>query len=298
MSQNLADLQRFAVAGAVAVVAGDGGLPVVRLATERCRAEIHLHGAHVTRWQPTGHSEVLWLSALSRFAENTPIRGGVPLCWPWFGPHPAESTLPGHGYARVRRWRLESVDVVDGSVSLVLSDGGGPLPGFPHAWQTQVRITVGSTLTIALATTNAGSVPFTISEALHTYLAVSDVRRCRIAGLGGTTVFDKVAKQRGTQAAGDLVLTGWTDQVHLGHDGAVSIADPGWNRRIVVSKTGAQSTVVWNPWVAQAAKMPDFAAAEWPGMLCVEAANCLDDVVTVAPGTTRQLATVIAVEPG
>jgi D-hexose-6-phosphate mutarotase len=127
---------------------------------------------------------------------------------------------------------------------------------------------------------------------------VSDVRHCRIAGLAGTRVFDKVADQRRIQTTEDLVLSGWTDQVHLGHSGAVTIADPGWQRRITVSKTGSASTVVWNPWSTQALKMSDFAAAEWPGMLCVEAGNCLDDVVVVAAGSTRRIATTIAVATG
>ena len=298
MTQTFAELQRFAVPGSVAVVAGEGGLPVIRLATARCRAEIHLQGAHVTRWQPNGHAEVLWLSALSRFAETAPIRGGVPLCWPWFGPHPTEPASPGHGFARIRRWRLESVDLTEGTAALVLSDRGGPMPGFPHPWQTQVLITAGSTLSIELATTNAGPAPFTITEALHTYLAVSDVRRCQITGLDATTVLDKVANLRRTQTAGPLALAGWTDQVHLGHAGAVTVADPGWNRRITISKTGSASTVVWNPWSTQAVKMNDFAATEWPGMLCVEAGNCLDDAAVVAAGSTRRIATSIAVEAG
>ncbi len=259
---------------------------------------MHLLGAHVTRFQPAGQAEVLWVSALSQFALGMPIRGGIPLCWPWFGPHPSDKTLPGHGHARVRPWTLVAVERLgDGGIRTVLSDAGGPLPGFPHAWQIRLTVVWNSALDVELTSTNPGSAPFTVSEALHTYFSVGDVRACRVSGLDGTRIFDKAAGGTSRRQVGDVGFSQWTDQVHF-QAGDCRIHDPGLGRVISVVKRGAASTVVWNPWTANAAKMADFADAEWPGMLCVEAGNCLDDAVTIAPGASRSIGMTISVQPG
>ena len=298
MTQTLADLQSFAVPGCIAIVAGDGGLPVLRLATPLCRGEIHLLGAHITRFQPAGQAEVLWMSALSQFAPGKPIRGGIPLCWPWFGPHPDDKSLPGHGFARLRPWTLASVErLSDGGVRTVLTDAGAPLPGFFHAWQVRLSVTWSSTLDVELTTTNPGAAPFTISEAMHTYFCVSDVRACCVSGLDGTAIFDKAGGGIRRRHAGEVEFSTSTDQVHF-QAGSCRIHDPNLHRIIGVTKRGAASTVVWNPWTANAAKMPDFADAEWPGMLCVEAGNCLDDAVTIAPGASRSAGMTISIQPG
>jgi glucose-6-phosphate 1-epimerase len=297
MPQSLADLQTFAIPGAVAIVAGDGGLPVVRIATPLCRGEIHLNGAHITRFQPAGQAEVLWMSTQSLFAPGKPIRGGVPICWPWFGPHASDKTLLGHGHARLRTWTLASIERLgDGSVRTVLTDAGGPLPGFPHDWSLRMTVTMSAALDIDLTTTNPGAAPFTISEALHSYFSVSDVRACRIEGLDGTVILDKAAGGVTRRQDGDVIFAGWTDQVHAKAK-ACWIRDAGLRRIIAIAKRGAASTVVWNPWTAQAAKMVDFADAEWPGMLCVEPGNCLDEAVVVAPGASHTCGMTVSVRP-
>jgi glucose-6-phosphate 1-epimerase len=275
----------------------EGNLPALRVATPLCRGEVLLHGAHVTRWQPAGHAEVLWLSSRSHMTESKPVRGGVPLCWPWFGPHGEDQSLPAHGHARVRRWRLDSVaEDADGVVTATLADAGGPLPGFAHAWDLRLTVRFGSVLDVALRVANPGSAPFRCSDALHTYLGIGDVRQCAIAGLAGTTVHDKTRQgQRRIVGDAPLRLDAWTDQVHLSHAGAVTVTDPLLRRAITVSKRGSASTVIWNPWRDMATAMADFDGAQWPGMLCVEAANALENAYEVAPSSAHVTATSLAV---
>lgn len=286
----MSDPVRFAVPGVIALVAADGGLSALRIATPLARAEIHLLGAHVTRFQPAGHAELLWMSALSHFAIGKPIRGGIPICSPWFGPHASERSLPVHGFVRLRSWELVAVEQLsDGRVRAELRDRGGPQPGFPHDWAVAATITVGAELDIELATINTGAEPFTLGEAFHTYLGVGDVRRCTVGGLAGATYVDKLAAMaRVVEGAQPIAFGAETDRVYRS-TGTATIHDATLRRTITIAKRGSASTVLWNPWIAKAKAMADFGDAEWPGMLCVETANALDDVRTVRPGETVRM---------
>ena len=193
---------------------GNGNLPVVRVDNEFCTGEVYLHGATVTAWQPKGQGPVLWLSERSAFDGEAPIRGGVPICFPWFGPGRHGDKQPSHGWARVSEWSFGDSREVDGA-------------------RTKVQ-------------------------------------------------------------QGAIALTGETDRVYLsGAD--VAIDDPTLGRRLVIKSQGARNTVVWNPWIAKAAAMPDFGDDEWTGMVCVEAANALDESYSLKPGGSHTLATRITV---
>ena len=155
---------------------------------------------------------------------------------------------------------------------------------------------VGPSLSLALTVRNPGPLPFTFEEALHSYFAVSDVRRVLLHGLEGVGFVDKTAAgARRPGEPGPIAIAAETDRVYLGADTGVTIEDPGWGRRIVVSKSGSRTTVVWNPWVAKAKAMPDFGDDEWTGMVCVETANALDDAVSLAPGESHTLTATIEV---
>ena len=165
---------------------------------------------------------------------------------------------------------------------------------FPHDVRVSLEVVVGSSLSLALTVRNTGPLPLPFEEALHTYLAVSDVRQCRVSGLEGTAFVDKTAA--GARRPGEpapIVVAAETDRVYLGTEAAVTVEDAAWARRIVVSKTGSRTTVVWNPWVAKAKAMPDFGDDEWPGMLCVETANAVEDAVTLAPGASHTMTATI-----
>jgi glucose-6-phosphate 1-epimerase len=279
---------------------GDGGLERLRVTGPAGSAEIYLQGAHVTRWHPVDCDDVLFMSDRSRFSPGDPIRGGVPICFPWFGPHATDSTAPAHGFARLLPWRLvgardEGDDVV---VELALEDSADTrASAWPHPFAATYRVTVGARLRLELVVTNTGDDPVTFEEALHTYLTVGDARQIVVSGLEDTAYVDKTSQGRTVPGDPDPVrITGETDRVYLDTRAATTVDDPAGARRLVVDKEHSDTTVVWNPWVDKAAALPDFGDEEWTGMVCVETCNVLGAAVTVDPGASHTMAAVLRVE--
>lgn len=278
---------------------GRNGLASVAVRHEAATAEIYLHGGHVTAWQPASHRPVLWMSAESHFAPDKPIRGGVPICFPWFGAHATDAAAPAHGFARLREWELAGADEVGDAVQLsfrLRDNERSRSSAWPYAFAAEYRVTVGRKLGLALDVVNSGTVPFRFEAALHTYFALSDVREASLTGLESTEYLDKVADfARKREGTAPIRFTAETDRVYLETDSECVIHDPGWARQISIAKTGSQSTVVWNPWIAKARAMPDFGDDEWPGMLCIETANVGEAAVTLEPGSHHRTTALIAV---
>jgi D-hexose-6-phosphate mutarotase len=278
---------------------GPGGLAQLVLQAAEGEAHVFLQGAHLSHFQPKGERPVLWMSAESRFETGKPIRGGVPVCFPWFGAKAGAPEAPPHGFARILTWAVSAVArEPDGSLRAVLdlSPGAAARGGFPHELALSLSVSVGRSLRMALTARNANGAAATVEEALHSYFAVSDVRQVRIHGLEGVGYLDKTtAMARRPGEAGPIAISAETDRVYLGATGTVTIEDPGWRRRIVVSKSGSATTVVWNPWIAKAKAMPDFGDDEWTGMVCVETANAGSDAVTLAPGASHVMAATLEV---
>lgn len=272
----------------VAVEPAAGGLSRVRVSGARADAELYLQGGHLTRWQPHGAAPVLFLSPRATYAPGKAIRGGVPVIFPWFGPHPTDRQAPMHGFARTCPWRLVSSGPgADGVVELelALDDDASTRRLWPRAFTLRYRVTVGESLHLALEVVNASAEPFTFEAALHTYLAVGDIEAVSIVGLEHTPYIDKVdgfARKR--HGAGALRLTGETDRVFLGTRARCVVDDRTLGRRLVVDKTGSATTVVWNPGAARAREIGDLEPDGWRRMLCVETANAADDAVTLPPG--------------
>lgn len=267
-------------------------------------AEAHLYllGAQVTHFQPVRHEPLLWLSPLSSFQVGKAIRGGVPICWPWFGPHPTNPELPAHGLARTREWRaLDAAQLADGRtrVRLVFSDDASTLAAWPHAFALTLTVTIGDSLELELATTNTGDTPFSYTDALHTYLRVGDVRAVSVRGLEGQAFIHSTRKHRGVQS-GPIAFDGSeVNHIHVPSRGPVVVDDPSMKRRIDVVKAGSEATVVWNPGEAGGAAMKDV-GPHWSEFVCVEAATCADARITLLPGTshaTRQVTTPSLTQP-
>ena len=284
----------------VSLEPGPGGLERLRLVAADGEAHVFLHGAHVSHFQPKGERPVLWLSGASRFEHDRPIRGGVPVCFPWFGPKAEAPEAPMHGSARILAWAVVRVTrEPDGRLeaALELTPEAAARGGFATELGLTLTVSVGRSLRLALAVRNDGA-PARFEEALHSYFAVSDVRDVRVLGLEGTGYLDKTeGMARRPGAPGPAAISAETDRVYLDTTATVTIEDPGWGRRVVISKTGSATTVLWNPWSAKARAMPDFGDDEWPGMLCVETANVGAQAVTLAPATTHLMTTTLRVEP-
>lgn len=277
---------------------GPDGLTRLCITAPLAAAEIALDGAHVMHFQPSGAAPVLFLSRSSHLAPGKPIRGGIPVCFPWFGPRAGRPDSPAHGFARIHLWEVESLTAsAAGSVTAVLrlTSNEETRAHWPHDFIARLRIEVARELTVTLDVENTGAEPWQFEEALHTYFAVSDVREVSVTGLEGAAYLDKTdALQRKQLGSDPLHIVSETDRVFPGTTATCVIDDPGLRRRILVEKSGSQTTVVWNPWIAKAAAMPDFGDDEWPQMLCIETANTGDDVVTVPPGGTHSMSTKIS----
>lgn len=261
---------------------------------------VHDQGAHLTEWR-AGGVPVIWVSPRAEYAAGRAIRGGVPVCWPWFGPGRPGDLSPSHGFARTTTWRPvveeSGTDLVRWVWELTAADVGG-VPGaehFPHRFTAQLAVEVTDAATITLTIRNEDRQPFDYEAALHSYLHVGDVRRVTVTGLAGAPYLDKVSGERLTQQ-GDLGLTGETDRVYRSA-GPVEVHDPVLNRTLTVAKSGSPETVIWNPWDEKAASMSDLGDREWTQMLCVEAAAVGTGAPRLAPGEAQSLSTTITVAP-
>ncbi|MEI6083012.1 MAG: D-hexose-6-phosphate mutarotase [Verrucomicrobiota bacterium] len=257
---------------------GAGGFTRAVVTNRHAEAIIYLHGAQVATFQPRGQRPVLFMSAKSSYEPGKPIRGGVPVIFPWFGPHP---TGPAHGLVRLVDWELESV-TEDRLVFGTTAAG----------CRLSYRVTIGTTLTMELEVLNTGTTPVQFDEALHTYFAVSDCRHCTVTGLENAAYDSKIGETDGSEP---IQFTRETDRFYLNTRSTCVLHDPGWQRRIIVEKTGSDCTVVWNPWIAKAQAMPDFGDEEWPGMVCIEAVNARAHAVSLAPGKSHVIRQTISV---
>jgi len=286
----ISDLQRrFGVPGVVKIDEGRSSLPRVSVTSELASAEIYFHGAHLTAFQPRGAKPVLFMSKESNFDPAKPIRGGVPVIFPWFGPKAGAPESPAHGFARIRHWDLESCTVqADRAVRVVFSLA-------VDAATLRMTLTIAHSLEMEMEV-RAAAAPLTFEEALHTYFVVGDVRQVGVDGLQGVEYIDKVdGFKRKTQSADPVRITGETDSVYLNTLGPCVVRDPVLGRSITVEKEGSGTTVVWNPWIAKAKAMADFGDEEWPQMICVETANVGEGAIRLEAAQTHRMKTRITV---
>jgi D-hexose-6-phosphate mutarotase len=298
MPSNIEQFQTCEIPGRVIMAAGNGGLPKIIVTTETGTAEIYLHGAHVTHFQKNGEPPLIFMSRKSYFAAGKPIRGGVPICFPWFGNRNGE---PSHGFARSMEWRLiKTVAATDGPVTLHFA-----LPQIPGraAWKnlrTEFVVTVSDKLTMELiAANNSCDAPLEIENCLHTYFHVADIGAVYLTGLRDAPFNDFAAGDKGTRKLEHdevLRVAKETNRVYPDNAATVEIHDESLQRKIRVEKFNSQSTVVWNPWTTQ--KLPDdFDPAEHKKMVCVESGNVKQNKISLAPGKTAALKVILSSAP-
>lgn len=289
--------ERFGVAGLVRINAGKGGLVRVSVTTPAAQAEIYLHGAQLTSWVPAGFEEVIFLSGQSKYAEGQAIRGGIPVCFPWFRNKVDDPKAPSHGFVRTREWQLDSIDRVGDSVMVTLSTSSDPgtLAWWPHDFRLVHRLTIGSQLAQELVMINSGKTPLRFEEALHTYYRVGSAETVRIHGLDGVAYLDNTDDNREKQQAGDVVFTAQTDRAYVDTTHAVEIFDRVLRRRIRLEKQSSRTTVVWNPWSTGAQSLKDLGEDEWRTMACVEASNIRAFAVDLGAGEQHSMQTLIQV---
>ena len=293
---------QFGIAGQLSFREDASGLVVAEISNPQATASLCLQGAHLMTWQPRSQSvPVIWLSRDAKLAAGKSIRGGVPVCWPWFGAHATETGFPAHGYARTVPWQVIETGIEpDGATRLTLrlTENEKTRAQWPHSSTLELTIIAGEKLRMELVTENTGASDFTVSEALHTYFKISDIGTVNVTGLAGSDYWDKVGGSTLKKQDGIIRFSGETDRVYINSATECTIEDDGLKRRICIAKSGSLSTVVWTPWTAKAEKMGDLGQPDgWREMLCVESANAFDNAVRVAAGTKHKLVVEYQAEP-
>lgn len=281
-------------------IQGKGDIPVVEIQNKQASAIISLQGAHVLSWKPHAEDEVIWLSDDARFAMGKSVRGGIPLCWPWFGAHDSNDDFPAHGFARTVLWQVVDVkalseDETQITFRLETNQLDNNLQAmWPQATVAEYRLNISKTLTMELITFNQSDETITIGQALHTYFNINDISQSKIYGLEDKTYLDKTEDFNSKVQNGPVIIDSEVDRVYL--DTADDVVIDNNERKIHIKKQGSHTTVVWNPWKEVADKMGDLGKDGYRKMLCVESANANNDVVEIKAGEQYSLLVTYAIK--
>ena len=289
--------RRFGIPDIARVGEGNGSLARVDITSRLAHGEMYLHGAHVTSWRPAGKEEVLFLSTRSQWQEGHAIRGGIPICFPWFRAKADDPHAPAHGFARTRPWQLDSIVENDARVTLTMSIESDEQTRrwWPAQFRLVHRATFASELTLELVCTNIGPTPLRFEEALHTYNRVGDVADVSLQGLDRSHFLDNTDSNKKKTQLGPVTIVAQTDNAFVNTRNSVDLLDPKMRRQIRLQKANSNTTVVWNPWQEGARGLRDLGDGEWKQFLCVEASNIIDSAVTLAPGQEHTMSAVLSV---
>ncbi|WP_061238913.1 D-hexose-6-phosphate mutarotase [Ectopseudomonas composti] len=262
-----------------------------RIRAQHSELLVAQQGAQILSYQQDGQPPLIWLSPDAAYRRGQSVRGGVPICWPWFGDlrrnpqavqaHYQLDEAPAHGLVRNLDWQLLSIAEEEDGVRLRFAFDARerPLPGWPRDACVHFEIGLGDDLQLRLETENRSDHPLVLSQALHTYFAVSDVRQVEVQGLQSCRYIDTLQDWRELRQEGAVGFTGETDRIYRDTAARLSIIDPTWQRRIHLDARGSRSAVLWNPWIDKAKRLSQFPDDAWQNMLCIETANLLEDVV-------------------
>ncbi len=270
------------------------GFEYIEIVNKSAAAKVALQGGHIFHYQQQGKKPLLWLSKKSHFESGKAIRGGIPICWPWFGKHPTDPSLPQHGFARTSTFKLlESSEPDENTTELVLmlQSSTETLTLWPYQFQLVLRITIGPRLIVALTTKNYDSKSFTISSALHSYFAVSYIDSITVQGLDETEYWDSVSDETKIQK-GFIRINEEVDRVYQNTGSPLFLYDT--DRIIQIQPEGSSSAVVWNPWIDKSKKMADMQDEAYKTMLCIETANALKDARQLEPGEEHTLSVTLS----
>lgn len=258
-------------------------------------------GAQILGYRQAEQPPLIWLSPDAAYRTGQSVRGGVPVCWPWFGDlqrnpqavqaHYQLEQAPAHGLVRALDWELLSIDEEDDAVTLrfAYDTRNRPLEGWPRDVGLSFVVRLADDLSMGLETHNRGDAPLTLSQALHSYFAVSDVRQVSVEGLQGCRYIDTLLDWQELRQQEAPVFDAETDRIYFDTPARLSIVDPGWGRRIHLDTRGSRSAVLWNPWIDKARRLSQFPDEAWQDMLCIETANVLEDVVQLQPDERHRL---------
>lgn len=272
---------------------GDKGLRGWQVDTPLCRALVSAQGGQVLAFQSRGREPLLWLSPAAHLAPGLAIRGGIPLCFPWFGPHPSDPRQSAHGFARLREWQLASARLDAGALhlDLVLQADAATRDLWPHDFRATLHVGLGHHLSLQLEVANSGTAAFDFSFAFHSYFPLIDSRRARIEGLAGSTCLDQLDPTgHRRHQHGPVRFDGETDRIFTGVSADCRLLDEARNSAVRLLSSGCRSVIAWNPGPEKAARLADMTPSAWQGMACVESGNVKEDTVSLPPGAVVRFA--------
>ena len=283
----------FGIAGQLEVFPGQGGFPMIKISNGSAKALISVYGGQVLSFQPHDQVEdVLFLSQQSDYVAGKAIRGGIPVCWPWFGPDPKGLQRPNHGFVRNQFWQIantEAINDAETKISLMFNETFKKENTWRQPFMLMLDITIGTSLQLKLTTFNTGDKPFSITQAFHCYFRVGDIKRVKVFGLEDCDYFDKLDHGSQKTQHGAVTVSREVDQVYIDAVKNLEIVDPVLKRRIHISSPNTSTAVVWNPWSKTSKKMPDLANLDYQKFICVEAGNIAFDLIKVQPGSQFSL---------
>lgn len=285
--------QDYAIAGQLQFIEPHQGLPWIAVDNDYATAVISVYGGQVLSYQPkTEPQDLLFLSDRAIYALGKAIRGGIPICWPWFGADPDGLGRSSHGFARDRHWFVHRTErTPTGATKIILGLTATPTTKniWAHDFSLAIAITVGQTLDLTLTTRNTGTTPFTISQALHTYFQVGDIQRVKVIGLANLDYVDKVDGNQLKTQLGEVGIGAEVDRIYRHAPTQLTIADPSLGRNIHITAQNSTTAIIWNPWQTKAASMTDLNDTDYQNMICVETANADQETITITPAEAHTL---------
>jgi glucose-6-phosphate 1-epimerase len=293
---DLSVLPTLTVLSDYVTIAQIGDNKVVRVLHPKASAAISLHGGHVISFKPEGQEDLIWMSKDAIFDNKAALRGGIPVCWPWFG----RVAAPAHGFARNSTWELiEHRENEQGVIiSLGLTDSDTTRDIWPHKFQLVLNVEVSDSLNVSLNITNTDSAPWRFSGALHTYLNLGDIEKMEVTGMGSSYI-DSLLDGKVCEGQEVLTLSDTIDRVYTAPSDEIVLHDNAFDRKLAVCNSGDNSAVLWNPWKQGAESMGDMNNDGYLSMFCIEStlhADSLEAGKELAPGESHQLATQIFIK--
>jgi glucose-6-phosphate 1-epimerase len=283
--------ERFGIDGTVHFGEGINSMPKAELTFNEARLELYLQGAHITRYQPAAGIEVLWMSDSALYQPGKALRGGIPLCWPWFGAHADNPDLPQHGYARTSQFQVSSTraDHQQTSIILTLDAAQAPSPDWENRAALEFEIRLSDALWMEMRSRNLSASLLTLSNALHSYFAISQRQQVSIPAVTGLTYLDKLQDYLPRQQASEITLNSEVDRVYQAPPATIDLLDRGRHIKTSIESWGNNNLVIWNPGKQKARQMNDFDNLGFEQMVCIEPANALAQRITLAPGEHHRL---------
>lgn len=290
---NFDELCQYELENELQFVDIEHGFTYIEINNAKAHATISTYSGQVLSYRPKSRNDdLLFVSEKAYYVNGKAIKGGIPVCWPWFGADPDDRGRPAHGFVRNRQWEVTACEsCADGSTKVVMAlvDSEDTRAIWPHPFRLSIEITVGNSLKLALLTQNTGNDSITISQALHTYFYVGDIAEVEVHGLDGASYLDKTDGFAQKTQMGPVTIDAEVDRIYTGVTGELVIDDASLGRKIRIASRGCSTAVVWNPWIELAASMGDLDDADYKRMICVETANAGPETAEIAAADSYRL---------